>query len=415
MREKGRDESPTTIFLSAGETSGDLYGSYLAKSLREEFPKVSLKGMGGRYMMKAGVELIFHSTHLGAIGLVESLKVVPAFLLAFKKIKRELTLAPPELLILIDFGAFNVKLGKWAKKKGIKILYFIPPGSWRRKIKRKEVRMLKDFVDEVVCLFPWYKEALEKEGIKANFFGHPLLDILQAKDKKSARLSLALPEGIVVGFLPGSRRQEIRNILPSLLECTPLIKRKEPKSQFVIAPPSIPGIFSPSFLPPGWRKEDNTLRKGEEIVHLREGKPWEVISASYVVVVTSGTASLEAVILGTPLVVVYKGSKLTIWEYHLRRKHLPPYVSLPNLILERKAFPELLGNNASPEGISRTVLSLLQEGERNKQLEAMKEIKSCLGERGMFRQTAILIKRMLEAEVSHLGRATFSSSLGGQG
>lgn len=397
MQEKSRDESPISIFLSAGETSGDLYGSYLAKSLQEEFPKVSLKGMGGRYMMRAGVELVFHSTHLGAIGIMESLKVVPAFFLAFNRIKRELTLSPPKLLILIDFGAFNVKLGKWAKKKGIRILYFIPPGSWRRKIRREEARMLKDFVDEVVCLFPWYKEALEKEGIRAHFFGHPLLDILQSKDKKSARLSLALPQGIIVGFLPGSRRQEIKNILPSLLESVPLIKRKEPKSQFVIAPPSIPGIFSPSFLPPGWRKQDDTIRKGEEIVYLREGKPWEVMNASDVVVVTSGTATLEAVILGTPLVVVYKGSKLTMLEYHFRRKHLPPYVSLPNLILERKAFPELLGNDASPEGISRMVLSLLQEEERNKQLEAMKEIKSCLGERGMFRRTSALVKRLLEA------------------
>ncbi|MGB9607129.1 MAG: lipid-A-disaccharide synthase [bacterium] len=388
MREEVR------IFLSTGETSGDLYASYLAKAIKEEIPQASFWGMGGEHMRKAGITLLIHSAQKGAIGIVESLKVLPFFIYAFWKIKNFLSENPPHLLILIDFGAFNLRLGRWAKRRGIQTLYFIPPGSWRRRV-GENVALLKQSADKVICIFPWNKEALEEKGIEAYFFGHPLLDILEKEAKEKARTRLGLEEAPTVGLLPGSRLQEIRYVLPTLLQTVPLIKRTIPEAQFVLAPPESSLAFLKKILPKGWTISDKLLKSDENIVHLRPGQSWSVINASNALIITSGTATLESAVLETPFIVVYKGSFLTKIEYKLRRMKLP-YISLPNIILERKEIPELLQEQANPSLLANLTCNLiLNEEERNRQMELFREIKAKLGGKGMFLQTAKLIKGMV--------------------
>jgi lipid-A-disaccharide synthase len=388
-------EEEVKIFLSAGETSGDLYASYLAKTIKEEIPNMRFWGMGGEHMRREEIDILIHSTQKGTIGIVESLKVVPFFLLALQRIKGFLSQNPPNLLILIDFGAFNLRLGRWAKSKGIPVLYFIPPGSWKREV-RKNIDLLKQSADKVVCIFPWNKSALEKYGIEAYFFGHPLLDILVKEKKEEARAALGLQEAPTIGFLPGSRIQEIRYVLPTLLETVPYIKKLIPTAQFVISPPESLYPFLNKTLPPKWEIHQSTFRKNADIIHIRAGQSHRVINASDALIVTSGTATLEAAILETPLIVVYKGSLLTKLEYKIRRMRLP-YISLPNIVLGRKEIPELIQEQANPSLLATLVSELiLDEEDRNKQLMLFKEIKAQLGEKGMFKKTVGLIKEMLE-------------------
>jgi len=315
--------------------------------------------------------------------------------LALQRIKGFLSKNPPNLLILIDFGAFNLRLGRWAKSKGIPVLYFIPPGSWKREV-GKNVERLKQSADKVVCIFPWNKTTLEKYGIEAYFFGHPLLDILVKEKKEEARAALGLQDAPTIGLLPGSRIQEIRYILPTLLETIPFIKKLIPTSQFVISPPESLLSFLNKNLPPKWEIKQSALEKNGDIVHMRAGQSQRVISASDALIVTSGTATLESAILETPLIVVYKGSLLTKLEYKIRRMRLP-YISLPNIVLGRKEIPELIQEQANPSLLATLVCELiLDEEERNKQLMLFREIKSQLGEKGMFKKTVELIKEMLE-------------------
>lgn len=382
------------IFLSAGEASGDLYASYLAKALKEELRGARIWGMGGPNMARAGVSLLIYSVHKGAIGVAEALKVLPFFLNAYSRIKDFLSQNVPDVLILVDFGAFNLRLGKWAKGRGIPVLYFIPPGSWKREI-GKNVCHLKKSADKVVCIFPWNQKALEEKKLEAYFFGHPLLDILEKEEKPKARAKLSLPEAPTLGFLPGSRQQEIRYILPTLLQVVPLLKKRIPQLQFVVAPPESSFKFLGNCLPSDWEMSSNFLRNGEYIVYVRAGQAWDVINASDALVVTSGTATLEAVILETPLIIIYRGSFLTHLEYHLRGLRLP-FISLPNIILGRREFPELIQEDATPPLLASFSCQLLtDERIRNKQFQLFREIQQSLGEKGIFKKTALLVKEMV--------------------
>lgn len=382
------------IFLSAGEASGDLYASYLAKAVREQVPEAKIWGMGGYNMANSDVPLLVYSSHKGAIGVIEALKVIPFFLIAYAKVKKFLTHNPPNVLILVDFGAFNLRLGKWAKARGIPVLYFIPPGSWKREV-GKNVHNLKKAADKIVCIFPWNQKALEKEGLEAYFFGHPLLDILEKEDKKRARLKLGLEEFPTLGLLPGSRKQELRYILPTILETVPILKRHLPSLQLVLAPPRDSLNFLKDCLPKDWKVSDDFLSWEEQKILIRAGHSWDVINASDALIIASGTATLEATILETPFIVVYKGSPLTHLEYHIRGLRFP-YVSLPNIILGRKEFPELVQEQAVPALLATLALQLLRnEDRRKKQFQLFQEIKRNLGEKGMFKKTAVLVREML--------------------
>lgn len=382
------------IFISVGETSGDLYASYLAKAIKEELPKAKLLGMGGHNMARAGITLVIYSSHKGAIGVIEALKVVPFFLFAYTRTKDFLFRNPPDVLILVDFGAFNLRLGKWARSRGIKVLYFIPPGSWRREV-GGNIKNLSKAADKVICIFPWNQEALQREGIEAYFFGHPLLDLLEKVDKREARRVLCLNDTLTLGLLPGSRQQEIRYTLPVMLQTIPLLAEHFPSLQCVLAPPQNIMKYIKHYLPKGWRIIDDLLSNGKYRVYIRSGKSWSVINASDALIVTSGTATLEAAILETPFIVIYRGSSLTHLEYHLRGLKLP-YISLPNIILGRMEFPELIQERANPAFLAEHTLRLLRDKDtRIKQFQLFKEIKNNLGEKGMFKKTAILLKEMV--------------------
>lgn len=374
------------ICMIAGEASGDLMGSLLASELHHRNPDLNLWGMGGRRMRQSGVELLEDASKWGAIGIVESLKVVPALLLALHRLKNALVSRKPDLLILIDFGAFNTKVARKAKELRIPVLYFFPPGSWRRNgIVHPNFAKL---VDRVATPFPWSEKALQEGGISAKFVGHPLLDVVHPRINKEMfcrqyQLKSCYP---IVGLLPGSRKQELTNILPVQLQAGKRIQEEYPSAAFVIP---LASSVNRSFVESQIRRYAPNLK-----IALVEGDTYSAISASDFLIITSGTATLEAAILEKPMVIVYRGSWMTHLEYHLRRMNLP-MIGLPNILAGEKFVPELIQEEANGNNIANHTLRFLNNPDQLEQMVCcLHKLKGCLGEPGAILRVAQMVYEM---------------------
>lgn len=366
--------------IVAGEASGDLQGACLATELKRNVPNAMIRGVGGRRMCEAGVELLFDSSTWGAIGIAEALKLVPRLSLVLARLKARLNAHPPDLLVLIDFGAFNVRLGKHAHSRGVRVLYYFPPGSWNRSA---DCSRLREVADRVITPFPWSADALRQAGIRADFFGHPLLDVVKPSLSKAEfceRFGLD-PERPIVGLLPGSRRQEIVHNLPAQLIAARKLRE------------SVPGLQSAIPLAPS--VDSNVVRgmAGEDSKIL-PGMAYDLLAHSRASVVTSGTATVEAMILGCPMVIVYRGSGLTALEFRLRRKRIK-FIGMPNIIMDREICPELTAENASPERIAGLMLTLIPDTpERARMLRDLEDAKAVLGSPGAIGKTARAVLEM---------------------
>lgn len=379
-----------TIVCVAGEASGDASCAGLVEALRKQIPQVRFWGIGGRRMAEMGVELLYDSSRWGAVGVVESLRVAPALLLALQHLKHRLAHQPPDLLVLVDFGAFNVPLAKWARRRGIKVFYYFPPGSWRRYLPRRND--LPFCTDCIVTPFPWSADLLRRTGANAHFVGHPLLDRLlpTLSEEEFCRQLKLSPTGLHIGVLPGSRRQEVHSLLPVLRRAGELLAEQEPQVQFVLAlAPSVPEEMVQRALngtPIQWR--------------IAREMTYDVMAHSHLLWCCSGTATLEAAILGTPMIILYRGSRLMEIEYYIRRRSLKlTFIGLPNLIVGRSICPELLQRSATPRNIVAHSLALLPgtDGHRQ-QREALQEVKSLLGEPGATERAARLLLEYLNAD-----------------
>lgn len=361
-----------SVCILAGEASGDLYGADLAASLQSQFPELSLYGVGGLRMQAAGVQLIADSRAWGAIGVVESLKVAPRVYLAFQRVKRFLRRTPPDLLIPIDFGAFNIPLCRYAKTRGIPVLYYIPPGSWRRD---RQGRDLPRCADRVLTPFSWSAEQLRAMGADAHWVPHPLLRLARPSETKEAfceRLGLD-PYRPIVALLPGSRHHEVRALTPLYARVAEAVYARLPEVQFAL---SVAPHFCPDKLHALW--SEGSL----QWVPTETRSVWNLLAHADAAIVCSGTATLEAALLETPMLIVYRGDWLMNAEYRLRRRRLNlRWIGLPNLILERDVCPEFIQEAASPERLARALIPLLRdEAVRQQQLAAFREIRRVLGE-----------------------------------
>jgi len=377
-----------SVVILTGEASGDLYGADLAESLRARFPEITLCGVGGARMRAAGVHLVADSRAWGAIGVVESVKVAPKVLLAFQRVKRFLRRARPDLVIPIDFGAFNVPLSCWAKAHGSRVAYYIPPGSWRRE---RQGADLPRCTDCVLTPFEWSATQLTAMGARAHWTPHPLLRLARASESKEAfceRLGLD-PYRPIVALLPGSRRHEVSALTPLYARVADQLYSVMPEVQCVI---SVASHFNPDWIHALW--SDGS----KQWVPTETRSVWNLLAHADAAVVCSGTATLEAALLETPMLIVYRGDWLMNLEYRLRRRRLNlRWIGLPNLILQRDVCPEFIQESASPEGLTRALLPLLRnEGAHNAQLEAFREIRHALGEGHDLREAHEWIAELLE-------------------
>ncbi|HUL36460.1 MAG TPA: lipid-A-disaccharide synthase [Thermodesulfobacteriota bacterium] len=377
------------ILLVAGEVSGDLHGSHLVEAIQRIAPEVRFFGVGGEGLKERGMKLLYPASSLSVVGITEVFLKLGAVLKALRGLKRSFKKEKPDLVILIDFPEFNLRLAKLAHRRGIPILYYIGPQIWAWRPKR--VNLIARLVKKMIVLFPFEVPLYEAAGVDVEWVGHPLLDIVKPtlpKDVAFQQLGLD-PKRRTVGLLPGSRVHEVERLLPPLLDSAHLLQREIPDLQFVIPlAPGLPrGMFSP------WMK-------GISIpVKVVEGFAYDAMNASELLITASGTATLEGAILGKPMIIIYRVSLPSYWVGRalIRVDH----IGLVNLVAEKEIAPELIQKDVNPQRIADEALRILRDPILSRKMSAsMDEVRRKLGEPGAAQRAAqIVVSLMHEQQV----------------
>jgi lipid-A-disaccharide synthase len=358
------------ILIVTGEASGDLHGAHLAKAIAAQDPTAQLVGIGGAGMRAAGVTMIPGVPQLDVMGLI-GLSAVRAMIQRIRAIRRVLKAEAWDLVILIDNPGLNFHFARVAKAAGRRVLYYIAPQVWAWRPGR--MKWIQRRVDHVVVILPFEPDLYHRAGVRCTFVGHPLLDSVAPQyDRPALRRRFHLDESTpVVGLLPGSRVAEINMLLPLLLETAALLLKQDPKTQFILAQAS--------------SIDDNLLqrflRASPIPVRVVKDQASEAMAASDVLIVASGTATLQAAVVGTPMVLLYKTTPLT---YRLARWLIRvKWIGLVNLVAGRTIVPELIQDEATAERLSLEVRRLLNDRQAyNDMKQGLRQVRQTLGEPG---------------------------------
>lgn len=372
------------IAIVAGEASGDLHAAGVVRELLRRAPQLTVEGIGGDRMREAGVRLHVYSGELAVVGFAEVLVKLPALFRAYRIMARLLRERRPDLLILVDFPDFNLLLARLAFRQQIPVLYFIGPQVWAWRTGR--VRSIARLVRRLLVIFPFEEAFYRRWGVEAQYVGHPLVDRLSPSlSMDAARRRLGLEQTVsVLGLLPGSRSGELTRHLPLLLEATGKLLVGRPDLRVIIAvadgiPLDLIGAH---------------LKQAASSAKVVQGRAHEVMAASDLIIVTSGTATLEAAIIGTPMVVVYR---LAFLSWLLARLLIKVrFIALPNLMAGKAVVPELVQFMATPERIADEARRLLESPERSRQMqEHLREVRDLLGPAGAAARTAEAVLEVL--------------------
>jgi lipid-A-disaccharide synthase len=357
------------ILISAGEASGDRLGAGLALALRRRRPEVELLGMGGDAMAEAGVRLLQHASEVAVVGITEVLAHLPAIRRAMSRLERALEDERPDLLVPVDFPDFNLRLAARARRSRVPVVYFVSPQVWAWR--RGRVRTLRRLVRRMLVLFPFENRFYEEEGVPVSFVGHPAAEApasVPARGDLLARAGLD-PARRTVALLPGSRRGEVARLLPAMVGAACRLRAARPDLQFLIP--------RARTLPEGLL-EGEVTRFGLADARVHGGDYPDVLAACDAAVVASGTATLETALAGVPMVVVYR---MQLLSYLLGRLLVRvDHVALANLVAGRRAAPELIQADCTPQRIEREVGRLLDDPTAAARArEAQAEIRTKLG------------------------------------
>jgi lipid-A-disaccharide synthase len=377
------------VFVIAGEASGDLHGSNLIHALKSRLPQAKFVGIGGPKMEEAGLELLFPNSDLAVVGVVEVIGHIRPILRAFCRTTAWLRKEKPDLLILIDYPEFNLLVAGRAKKLGIPIFYYISPQVWAWRQGR--VKKLRRLVDRMAVILPFEEAFFRSRGMEVSFVGHPLLDVVKAEVSKIKFCKKAglNPERPIVGLVPGSRKSEISRLFPVMAGAAERIFQDRQDIQFVVplAPSLDPGILESL-------NHQITKSPNHPIIWVVKGQTYDAIAASDLILAASGTVTLEAAILETPMVVTYKVSPVTCFLGKFLIK--VPFASLVNLIAGRRVVTEIIQQDVTPERLSQEALSLLRDDAgRENMIKDLKEIKNALGGSGAAERAADLAMELI--------------------
>jgi lipid-A-disaccharide synthase len=369
------------ILISAGEASGDMYAARLAAALRQR-ADVHLFGLGGTRMREAAVELLEDCAAISMVGITEVVRRAPAALRINRRLVEEARRRKPELAILVDFPDFNLRLARRIKPLGVRIIYFISPQVWAWR--RGRIHLIKQLVERVICIFPFEEKFYRDAGVPVDFVGHPLVDAVRPG---LSRQQFAAQHGLdasrpIVALLPGSREGEIAHNLPPMLEAAQLLKPAG-VDQFVLA------------LPPGVSACDVSGRvRWEPSVRMVQGATYDALGTANAAMVSSGTATVEAALLGTPMVVVYRVSRTS--AFILRRMVRTPFYSMVNLIAGHRVVPELIQEEFTPARVAEEIRRLLESPEtRDEMQRGLRVVRERLGPAGAIERSAGIIAGML--------------------
>jgi lipid-A-disaccharide synthase len=377
-------------YIIAGEASGDLHGSNLMKALREEDPGARFRIWGGDRMEAAGGEVVRHYRNLAFMGFWEVLLNLRTIFRHIKFCKRDIEAYQPDVLILIDYPGFNLRIARWARSKGIKVFYYISPQLWAWHSSR--VHGIKASVDRMFVILPFEADFYESYGYQVNFVGHPLLDEIEGRPEALGfRREYGMTGQPLIALLPGSRRQEISRMLEVMLQVTVAF----PQFQFAIAAaPSVDEDFYRQVIRKTETQKEISLN--HQRLHLIPNRTYDLLQHADAALVTSGTATLETGLLGVPQVVCYRGSKLS---YLIARRLVNvKYISLVNLIVDRPLVPELIQDDFNAGNLQWELAQLFQAEKRQRIRHGYGELREKLGHAGASRRTARLIVMYLSRE-----------------
>ena len=349
-------------YIIAGEASGDLHGSNLIKELRKLDAAAVIRCWGGDKMEAAGATLVKHYRDLAFMGFIEVIKNLRTIFRNIDFCKKDILENKPDVLVLIDYPGFNLRIAKWAKQQGIKIIYYISPQVWAWKENR--VKGIKESVDKMLVILPFEKDFYKKWHYEVEYVGHPLVEVieefgirnLELPDQNTATTSpnsqLQIPNSGIVALLPGSRQQEILKKLPIMLE----VAKYFPSYQFVVA--KAPGLDENFY---------NELLAPYNNVSTVVNKTYELLAQSKAALVTSGTATLETALFAVPEVICYKGSSIS---YQIAKRLVKiKYIGLVNLIMDKEVVKELIQDDLTVENLKKELETLLNSKEKQEQLK----------------------------------------------
>ena len=356
------------IWIIAGEASGDLYGAELAKELMAARPEVKVSGMGGAAMKAAGVEIIVDSTELGIVGIAEVIKKIPFFVGLLKRLSRQASEERPDAVVLIDYPGFNIRLAGKLHDSGIPVVYYISPQVWAWK--KGRIPKIARSVDRMLCIFPFEPKVYDGTGLDAEFVGHPLLEILKPYREKA---NGARDEKMVL-LLPGSRSTELKALVGPLVNTATLLLERDPSLRFAMPLPRERTRILAESLIGGMDVPRRTL----DAIEISVGNTRELMTRASCGIAASGTVTVEAAILGLPLVVTYKVNWLS---YQLAKRLVKlPYITIANLVTGKGVYEELLQYDAVPEKLAPALERILPNGDRREEvLAGVAECVSLLG------------------------------------
>jgi len=361
-------------YLIAGEASGDLHGSNLVKGLRAEDPEAEFRCRGGEMMQAAGAELVWHYREGAVMGVSDVLAKAGKLLRNLDACKADILAWQPDVVILIDYPGFNMKIAKWCHARGIRVFYYIAPKTWASRASRN--RKLKAWVDRLFIVFPFEIPYFTEAGIPFVYRGNPLVDAVDGHAYERPC------EGRYVALLAGSRQGEIRRMMPVCMEVVDRLAAQPgwEDVRFVVA--GAPARSEADYAP---------FIAGRPNVELVFGRTYDVLRYADAAVINSGTASLEAVLIGTPQVVCWSSSPITVWVARriLRVGDHIRFISLGNLCVDREAFRELIQEDFNPDAVVAEVRRLVEDGAyRDRMLADYADIRQSLGGSGASRAVA---------------------------
>lgn len=371
------------IMILAGEPSGDIHGGHLCRELKNISPGIQLFGMGGPKMEEAGFEVVHRIGETGVVGFWEVYKELGKYWKIFKKMVAVMEERRPDAVILIDYPGFNIRFARKAHQLGIKVYYYISPqlwawGQWR-------IKKIRRYVDKMLVIFPFEKEFYNSHGIEAEFIGHPLIGTLNLDlSKEECQKHLGITSSPVIGLLPGSRRGEIEKILPILIETAKILQEKIPEAKFILPIASIE--LRPLI--------EDQLKQTSVKIRTREGSGKEIIVASDLLILASGTVTLEASVYLTPMIIVYK---ISFFSWLMGKILIKiPFIGLVNIVRGQKIIPEFIQYQARPEAVAQAGLEILTQPKiRERMIGELKIVRDKLGRPGAATRAAAVITNSL--------------------
>lgn len=370
-------DKPKHFLIIAGEASGDLHGSMLVSEIKMCLPEARFTGMGGARMQKAGVDRLFGIERMGAVGFVEVLWDFIHYYNVYRTLMKEIAARSYDAIILIDYPTLNLRLAKQARRFDYPVFFFISPQIWAWR--KGRIRTIRESVSKMFVILPFEEKLYLDAGVDAEFLGHPFVDLVRpslTREESQKKYSLS-PKLKTIGLLPGSRMNEINSLLNVMVQAAEKIRAELGSCRFLLP---VADSIDPDLI--RQRLGDNPLG-----IQLIEGQSYDVMNSCDMLIIASGSATLEAGIIGCPMVIIYKLNPLTYFLAKLLVN--APLVGLVNIVAEEEVVPELIQNQVTAENISAEVLAVLRAPEKEKAIrDRLLKIKNTLGKPGVMKVVA---------------------------